>query len=56
MVDPDLEWREAEIDEKGGVAVAFDEEEQDDEDRKMKRALRLERSLMMMMRSKGMIL
>ena len=32
MVDPDLERREAEIDEEGGVAVVFDEEEQDDED------------------------
>ena len=32
MVDPDVERKEAEIDEEGGVAVVFDEEEQDEED------------------------
>ncbi|KAF8156619.1 Sec63 Brl domain-containing protein [Crassisporium funariophilum] len=32
MADPDLERKEAEIDEEGGVAVVFDEEEQDEED------------------------
>jgi pre-mRNA-splicing helicase BRR2 len=32
MVDPDLERKEAEIGEEGGVAVLFDEEDRDDED------------------------
>jgi pre-mRNA-splicing helicase BRR2 len=31
-VDPDLERKEAEIDDDVGVAVVFDEEEQEDED------------------------
>ena len=31
-VNPDLERKEAEIDEEGGVAVVFDEEDQDDDD------------------------
>ncbi|PPQ88313.1 hypothetical protein CVT25_012373 [Psilocybe cyanescens] len=32
MADPDMERKEAEIDEEGGVAVVFDEEEQEEED------------------------
>ncbi|KAF5370279.1 hypothetical protein D9758_006929 [Tetrapyrgos nigripes] len=32
MVDPDMEKKEAEIDEEVGVAVVFDEEEEEDED------------------------
>jgi pre-mRNA-splicing helicase BRR2 len=32
MVDPDMERKEAEIDDEVGVAVVFDEEEQEDED------------------------
>ena len=32
MVDPDVEKKDAEIDEEVGVAVVFDEEEQEDEE------------------------
>ena len=32
MVDPDVEKKDAEIDEKVGVAVVFEEEEQEDEE------------------------
>jgi hypothetical protein len=32
MVDPDMEQRDAEIDEEVGVAAVFDEEEQEEED------------------------
>lgn len=32
MVDPDMERKDAEIDEEAGVAVVFDEEEQEEED------------------------